>query len=645
MMNIGWRFPPLSGGTRQGYTNNDIEGFKGQELFDNLAREICQNSLDAHIGENCDPVKVIFELKEIEQSKYDVFSQYAECLEGCKNYWGEEMDKKLSRFISRAEDMLTRKYIPVLVASDYNTKGLNGSHSNDIKSPWEALTGSDGVSVKNDSNSAGSYGIGKNAPFAASALSMVFYNTLDEKAERAFIGVARVATLLNREGKATQRVGKYQKNDEENEAWKPIFENDPNSFRDYFPRNEQGTDVIIVGFAQEDKWETYITRAVLVNFFVAIHEKNLVVEVKNGDNVTVINSETLSQLISDFTEKFAAKDSDMLVTSQMYQAFITPECKKTTSIYENDDVEVYAKVDNSYKRYVANFRSTGMRLGRYQKRLFQHYAAVVVVRGKELGELLLETEPPRHNRWDYKQIEEPKDKRIKAKKAIEAIEAFVEACLKNQSEVNLENQIDAAGVGEYLPDEDTGTGERAKGDDLLKVKVKIGKVKNNSPKTGTITESAVKAKGEAQSGGVHNSEKNPDPPVVPPSVPVIPGNGKKGVQSGAAAGKGRKTITTPNLSAQRAFPINADQGFYRIVLVPKEDYENLYVECLAIGEDGKADALTMESFMYNGKSIKIVGGKAGPIKVSAGERVVFHVKFQRKEKMQLRLSVTEEAKQ
>ena len=44
MTTIGWRFPPLSGGTRQGYTNNDIEVFKGNELIDNLAREICQNS-------------------------------------------------------------------------------------------------------------------------------------------------------------------------------------------------------------------------------------------------------------------------------------------------------------------------------------------------------------------------------------------------------------------------------------------------------------------------------------------------------------------------------------------------------------------------------------------------------------------------
>ena len=63
MANVGWRFPPLSGGTRQGYTNNDIEVFKGQELIDNLAREICQNSLDARIEHSKEPVRMVFELR------------------------------------------------------------------------------------------------------------------------------------------------------------------------------------------------------------------------------------------------------------------------------------------------------------------------------------------------------------------------------------------------------------------------------------------------------------------------------------------------------------------------------------------------------------------------------------------------------
>ena len=70
MAYIGWRFPQLSGGTRQTYTSNDIEGFKGEELIDNLARGTCQNSLDAKCKNVKKPVKVVFELRHISTRKY-----------------------------------------------------------------------------------------------------------------------------------------------------------------------------------------------------------------------------------------------------------------------------------------------------------------------------------------------------------------------------------------------------------------------------------------------------------------------------------------------------------------------------------------------------------------------------------------------
>ena len=76
MSAIKWIFPPLSGGTTQGYTNNDIEAFKGNELINNLVREICQNSLDAHLGKSEFPVKVLFELKRFPRREYDVFSHF-----------------------------------------------------------------------------------------------------------------------------------------------------------------------------------------------------------------------------------------------------------------------------------------------------------------------------------------------------------------------------------------------------------------------------------------------------------------------------------------------------------------------------------------------------------------------------------------
>ena len=605
MTYVGWRFPPLAGGTRQGYTNNDIEVFKGQELIDNLAREICQNSLDAHEESIDIPVRVVFELRQMSRAKYDVFSQYSTCLNGCRQYWG-------------------------------------GSHSGKLSSSWEALTGSDGVSVKSDENSAGSYGIGKNAPFACSSLSMVFYNTLAENNESAFIGVARLATLLNTAGKPTQRVGKYQKNDEENEIWSPIYDTDANAFRDCFHRTERGTDVIIIGFTQAVNWVSNVTKAVLKNFFVAISEKRLIVELKDGNDIRIIDESTISQLFSDFSD-----DMEMLATSQLYKAFTTPDCKKTLEVLEQDDVEVYIKSDSSYKRTIANFRATGMLVGTYYKRIFQHYAAVVIVRGRRLGELLKDTEPPRHNRWDYKQIEvTDRAKRKLARESIQKIDNYVLELLKSQFEVVTEDTVDAAGVGEYIPDETDGLGGQSEGDDILKVKIKIGKIKTNRVQQGTKTEVAVQEEGTEEEGDVHNHNRNPNPvpPRPHPPKPVTPDPDNPDPHPGATTGSGVKTVNTPNLAAQRAFPVSSSQGLYKIVIKPVETYENLYVECQAVGEDGKADSLEMESFTYNGKSIRINGGIAGPIKVEADTPAIFFTKFVRKEKMKLRLRLTEVVK-
>ncbi len=645
MTHIGWRFPPLSGGTRQGYTNNDIEVFKGQELIDNLAREICQNSLDAHLDESDAPVRVVFELRQFDPKQYDVFTQYSECLSGCRDYWANEMDAKLSRFVAGAEATLKEPTIPVLIASDYNTKGLGGSHSHELSSSWEALTGSDGVSVKSDENSAGSYGIGKNAPFACSSLSMVFYNTLSANNESAFIGVARLATLLNKAGKPTQRVGKYQVNDEENEQWDPIFPENPNAFRDNFTRTERGTDVIIVGFSQSINWTANVTKAVLKNFFVAISEGRLVVELKDGVEHKVIDTDTLSQLFSDFDD-----DSEMLGTAQLYKAFTAPSCKKTTEILEPDDVEVYIKSDSSYKRTIANFRATGMLVGTYYKRIFQHYAAVVIVRGGKLGELLKDTEPPRHNRWDFKQIEandeNGKKRRKLARTCIQKIDDYVLRLLKDQFEVVTEDTVDAAGVGEYIPDDLDGLGGQSEGDDILKVKIKIGKIRTNPSRQGNTTQVGIQEEGTEQEGDIHNHKRNPNPMPKPPRPPkpVIPDPDDPNPHQGATTGAGTKTVTTPNLTAQRAFPISSSQGLYKIVIKPSESYENLFIECFAVGEDGRSDALELESFNYNGKSVSFAGGKAGPVRVEADTPAIFFARFTNKEKMKLSLHLTEVVK-
>lgn len=665
-MKIGWRFPPLSGGTKQGYTNNDIEGFKGEELIDNLAREICQNSLDAHARDNDEPVKVVFEMRKVETNAHEVFSGYERCLKGCRDYWSRggavELDAKLKTFLENAEATLQEPTINVLVASDYNTKGLIGSHNLDeISSPWEALTGADGMSVKPDDNSGGSFGIGKNAPFACSSLSMVFYNTFDKEDKKAFIGVGRVATLLNEAGKPTQRVGKYQKNYDPEEKWLPIYEEDADTFRDLFSRDEYGTDLIIVGFTKAQNWADKVSKAAIKNFFVAIIEKKLVIEVKDGESVTVINDLTIADLI----DKYVKLDSELEITRQLYLAFTEPDNQiKIPVLGEEDAAEIYIKSEKAFSRTIANFRSTGMLVGKGYRKIFQHYAAILIVRGKKLGNLLRACEPPRHNRWDHKLIEgeteEQKTKRKTAKQALDYLNNELYELLKAQYEIAAGDATDAVGVSAYLPDADDGSlSEETAGTDILKVKVKIGKskIKNNKPEA--INVPGMDAEGENLGGNAGNqgARIGPDPDPIPGPIPgpgpgpepgpnpgsspdsiVSPGNGNN---KGAIVGNGARSISVRELHKRRVFPMSVNVGLYKIVILPGRDYEKLFVECAVAGEDGKADQIKINKFMYNGKSITCKGGKAGPLQVSKGVPAEFMVTFDKKEKMGLNLILTE----
>ena len=640
MATVGWRFPPLLGGTRQGYTNNDIEAFKGEELIDNLAREICQNSLDAKAKKTSKPVKVKFELLHIPTAGYEVFEGYKKCIDGCRKYWGDDMDDKLKCFLKDAESTLSKEEVSVLVAGDYNTTGLTGSRTNKISSAWEALANSDGVSVKADDVSGGSFGIGKNAPFACSSLSMVFYNTYADDNEKAFLGVARLATLLNQADKPTHRIGRFQKNDDEAEKWSPIFGEDLNPFRDLFLRTERGTDVIIIGFSEEENWMTKVEKAVIKNFFVAIHEGNLIVELKDNAIFRLIDSSNLAQKISDFSD-----DKEMKITSQLYSAFVSPDHKESLSILQKSDAEVYIKSNSSFARIIANFRSTGMMVGYKRRRIYQHYAAVLVVRGEELGELLRATEPPRHNKWDYKLItgESEKEKRHKASKAIKQIDDFVLHLLKQQFEAVTEDSVDAAGVGEYLSDDVDEFGGASEGDDILKPKIKIGKVKISATKSSKMTIPGKKDEGTVSPGDVRNKTTNPTPPPDEQTPKVVNPKEAGGEQDeGVTKGAGTKTVTIPNLSAQRAYPVNSSIGLYKIVVKPIETYENIFISCSAIGEDGTSDRLAIETFKHEGTNVNIKDDRAGPLKIIANTPSVFFVTFVTREKMVLNLQITEE---
>lgn len=628
MGKVCWDFPLKGSGNEQGYTDSGIELFKGKELLENLAREICQNSLDARDPDAEGPVEVRFSLRMIQKEKHILFSDYIQCIESCKENWAGRMDDRLKDFLSAAEQMMAGSEIPVLVASDYNTKGLTGAYADEEeKSPWRALAHTDGASVAKDSDSAGSYGIGKNAPFACTALSMVFYNTFAVDNARAFQGTARMATLkIN--GKKTVGTGHYlYLIDDEN--WRPIKEGDGCSFLDEFSRERHGTDIIVVGFNETDNWINRMIHAIVSNFFLAIHEGKLIVTVQDR----VINAEELPGIIEQYKDSRKIEDKTVY---ECYQALISPDANAPIelSILEENDVELYLKSNNEYHNRVAYFRTSGMRIRLLKAKSYQPCSAVIVIRSKRLNEVLRKAEPPRHNKWDPTLIKHDDKLKTLAQEALDNLDTMLREELRKKYERTGAGSQDS-GEGDYLPDEVDADQSEQQGDDILRVRQKLATTRISKVSPGSTSITGTEGTGGAASGDIYGNRKRKKKKKGQKVV------GGKGNKKGVMPDKGSVPMSIVNFSTQKSYLIDQNLGLYRVLLKVDKDYPKVRLTFSAIGEDGDHEDLTVQKYAFRGVTQKVGKSTVGPISLSADEANELYVTFENKEKMRLNISAAE----
>ena len=599
MSELAWRFPLSDGGEEHGINDGGIATFKGSELYDNLAREICQNSLDAKApGE--ETVIVEFNSISLKKSHHSALVGLDTIVRDCEDYWSEKSEPKLTAFLSEAKEKLSRDEIDFLVISDYNTKGLSGSQV-DIrqKSVWRALTHSSGVTQK-EQGSGGSYGIGKNAPFACSSFRTIFYNTYAlEDGVKAFQGVARLVTHFQN-GQPTQGVGFFQNT----ETKKPIFSNDTCLLRDQFARTEFGTDVIIAGFKKTATWEDDIEKAILSNFFVAIIRKKLVVKI----NGRVIDHTTLQGRLkhySDIEHKTNSKDKKITTIMEFYSAVVSFDHEIYGSILEENDVVLYLKKDDKYSKSIAEMRSIGMVVRIRHNHIFTRYAAVMIVREGALNELLKNIEPPQHNKWDPDLIDAESNpaenkhaKTVRTKLISWANDQIIEYC---RSE--LPDEIDLDGVSAYLPydDDDASLGSE-------------NTEENKSPdSTNTITNAPKSIKTRTQTKKLTakkvKGHKNED---YDPTNEV--GGGKRHGMGGTedpngpddvkAPAEGDKSVVVPKVIMQRIMQMPAASS-YRVALMLENDCPVVHLSLKAIGDDGTKETIAIREYKLGKKKCPV----------------------------------------
>ena len=430
---IKWRFPSNDYGENKGINDSGVAMFRGTPLK-SLAREICQNSLDASTG---DKTIVEFSLFSIPSSDIPGRDELIDAFNRCIDFWKNQKAQATKDFFNEAIKSISGENSWILRVSDFNTSGLTGSRE-PINTDWTNLTKSSGASDKK-STAGGSFGIGKYAPFACSCYSTVFYSTYDINEERASQGVSRIVTFTREDGQNTQGTGYFG-----NEKNMPIFEElklDPNFSRG---EGDYGTDIFIAGYKySSEDWQKELIISVLDGFLGAIWNEKL--ELLIGDQL--ISKKNLKDIIDLYKE-------DLTGYTDKYYNVLTSD---KTNWFEEDffglgDVKLGILLENQDSpNRISMTRQTGMKI-MDKDRLPGHvpFMGMMFINGKALNEQLRAMENPEHTKWEPERAAYP----LKAKQLVKAPNDYIRKKIEDLINSAGNESIDAIGVGNYIPDSD-----------------------------------------------------------------------------------------------------------------------------------------------------------------------------------------------
>ncbi len=430
-----WHFPSTDGGDEDGINDPLRETFEGDhERF--VARESIQNSLDAR-KDDAQPVLVRFERLNVPVGHLPGLHELKDMLQKARDYSSNQ--DKSSAFYGAALELLDNDTIPVLKISDFNTIGLNGS-DDDTGGGWYKLTR--GVGVNSMSGvGGGSFGIGKGAPFAASGLRAVFYSTVNADGEPVFKGKVRLSSFRDDSGDVRRGIGDYGLES----GRRVVSVRNPDDIPQEFKREEQGTDIYIIGYqTEESDWTKLLLNSLLNNFWAAIHFNELDVELlDNGRVLHTIGEENLEAYMMEYA---AGKDDSL----NFYLAVKEPTKRIDVGLPLLKEVSLFVKTAEGYPKAVQMMRKSKMAvytIGNYRV-LPEPYAAVFICESDEGNRLLRDLEPPAHDTWDKERNKEL-GKRI-TKEYLD----FIRSSLKDMADDKGTEPEDIPELSKWLPEDD-----------------------------------------------------------------------------------------------------------------------------------------------------------------------------------------------
>lgn len=573
---IGWNFPSNGFGQRRGIAEAGIQTFTGKEIS-SLAREICQNSLDAAIDENS-IVTVEFQRHEIKSSDIPARDEYKKILRQCRDSWAG--NDKTETFFNTAIFRIDRPTIFVLRISDFNTTGLENPFDPRALDGWNALTKIDGGATK-IGDAAGSFGIGKNAPFTNSALRLIFYRTLNLNGERAAQGVSRVVSFAIGNDEYSAGIGYF------GETNKNLPVTSIAALDKICRRDSCGTDVFVYGFNGGKDWQEKISVKLIENFLVAIHRGKFSAKIQ-GD---VLSRDTLENFIDKYAADFdKAADYYKVLTGDDVKIF-------NDNFHDMGTLKLRVIVDSRTKlnRRVLIIRKNGMKLfdmDRISGTL--SFTGILELEGRALNEFFRQMETPAHDKWEPGRHEKP----ALAREYVTELKRWVREKILSLTTENISEEVDVEGLGEMLAFDDSaidGTNETLQetlelqtfsDDSPQELLPSVEKISNDLMTTGGNDNSQTqRTAGDITADGQDNAARK------------LSGTRRRRTLAehrGTKNPDGNNIVLEPvgqKISCKKIRVIKVGDKNYRLILGLPQNVSAGKIEIFAVGEDGSLEKI------------------------------------------------------
>lgn len=603
--------------------------FKGNAYI-NATKELLQNVEDA-----LDPdlplgtaAKAVIELVYANISDIPGSDRISDIICRCAAYLEEKGDgdnPAIVRLKKANERYLSGEVrIPVLKVSDYNTIGLCGNN-------FDGLLREAGIRRKNGDTS-GSFGYGKYAPYRLSQLNTILYSSFTKENEFRFEGRAIFSTFRDADMKEKMNLTLFGIEVGAGEDCLPIT--DMQDVPEFYKRSEYGTDLYIVGFEPTNDWHHLIALSTLDNFFFAIMENKIEVEIRNGEEKIIISQDTLEDQMQFYRDYYQNNLSDntqeVSFTAPCYWDVLkSPDVIHVTfaDIRHKGEADFYFRLGPSdVNKTVLEMRSTGMKIQEEQFKQITDFCGVFVAtakgreseeKDKNISKFLRSLETATHSSWNSNDAEE--DDRVEADKVLKEITKLIRAAVRERSEQEGGEKFGAFGLGRFLAD---NTGSNPLNETKEEAYLKFQPV--DLP-TMESRKQPRKKKPEKEVNGRGHDEDDTDESENE-GTPSNPNNRQR-----------TKSLREISVKKPRT-PFDRSSDTYRIAFTPNRDAEKILIRVEIADEDNEYSHVIPKEAEYNGAKAKIDGEYIVLENVRKDERISFALKLQASGRYALKVS-------